>query len=89
MTLQKAVNQSVIMTELNRRFQILMSEEQMMFLKSLADQRGDSVGELVRKAVDQAYRPSVKAKYIKVLQDLESLDVFGEDFPDIPGWSSP
>ncbi len=56
------------MAEYTRRLQILLSEEQHDFLQQLSERRRTSVGELVRRAVEEVYRPASS------LSELQAID---------------
>lgn len=71
----------VLMAELDRRFQLLLTQEQMEFLKSLSEERGSSVGDLIRIAVDQYYRPSSPAETGRILKELSQTSFLHN--PDI------
>ncbi|MCR9144491.1 MAG: hypothetical protein NXI24_19795 [bacterium] len=58
------------MADYTRRVQILLTEEQHDFLTGLAESRRRSVGDLVRTAFEEVYRPSAS---IRELQALERL----------------
>lgn len=58
------------MADYTKRMQILLSEEQNSFLRDLAERRGQSVGDLVRNAVDYAYRPAVHLNRARILEKL-------------------
>jgi predicted DNA-binding protein len=68
------------MAELNRRLQLLLSDEQFDFLKNLSDQSGQSVSELIRRAVEETFRPASNVRALGGLRKLRATDYL----PEIP-----
>ena len=64
------------MAEYNKRLQILLTEEQHDFLHSMAASTGQSVGELVRAACEQVYRPHSSVRELQALQFLKDHPVY-------------
>ena len=58
------------MADYTRRLQVLLTDEQYDFLHQLAADRRQSVGELVRTAFEETYRPSQSIRELQVLQSL-------------------
>ena len=58
------------MAELTRRLQLLLDPDQMEHLQAIAKQRRKSVAELIREAVDRAYRPRSNLQALRVLDEL-------------------
>ncbi len=67
------------MQELNRRLQVLLSEEQFNFIKDIARQRGQSMGDIVRNAVDRVYRPSLPVESRQHLQKLREFSLIAQE----------
>jgi hypothetical protein len=65
--------------ELNQRFQILLSEDQIRFLKEKSRRSGQSVADLIRLAVEHTYRPREVPAWE---QALESLAEFSMPVPE-------
>ncbi len=59
------------MAEYTRRVQILLTDEQHEFLTGLADRRRRSVGDLVRSAFEEVYRPAASIREFQSLRVLE------------------
>ncbi len=55
--MQKPFLCSGSVADLSQRFQILLTEEQYRFIKEKAAKSGQSASDLIRLAVDTAYRP--------------------------------
>lgn len=62
------------MAELNRRLQLLLSEEQFSFYKQLSEQRGQPVSELIRLAMDEVYRPASNLRPLQALHKIRASD---------------
>ncbi len=72
------------MPELNRRLHILIKEDQMEFLKDLSERRKRPIGELVREAVEQTYRPHGSLLGLRALESLrESASLGPADWNEI------
>lgn len=67
------------MADLNQRLQILLTEEQMNFVKNLSRETGKSTGELIRTALDQTFRPEDPfIDRIRLLQRIAKEDFLGD-----------
>lgn len=58
------------MAEYTRRVQILLTDEQHEFLQELSRTRRRSVGELLRIAFEEVYRPVQSIRELQALHDL-------------------
>ena len=58
------------MADLTRRVHILLKEDQWEYLKNLSELRQKPVGELMREAVESAYRPRSDARARFALKNL-------------------
>ncbi|MDH5655475.1 MAG: hypothetical protein OEZ34_06175 [Spirochaetia bacterium] len=67
------------MAELTRRVQILMTDEEYDFLKSLSDEKRRSVGDLIRSAVAKQYRPSSSVAHLWALDEIKDTVYLNED----------
>ncbi len=61
------------MCMLSERLQILVTPEQRRKLETEAARRGESVGALVRKAIDSAYDPVDRGRRQRALDDLRKV----------------
>ncbi|MEQ9363978.1 MAG: hypothetical protein RIF32_07040 [Leptospirales bacterium] len=68
------------MAEYTKRVQILLTDEQHDFLTELAEGRRRSVGDLVRTAFEEVYRPTASLREIRVLEHLRG-QVYIEETP--------
>lgn len=66
----------------NKRTQVLLSEEQHKCLRSWSEQTGDSVGKLIRDAIDTSYvdhpTPRQRAQAVKELLAMEPIPFEGD-----------
>lgn len=67
------------MADYTKRLQILLSEEQYAFIKETAKSRRISVGELIRNAVEEIYRPRISLRELQALSSLASRELFAWD----------
>ena len=67
---QKPGVRGEIMENYNKRLHVLVTEEQFLHLKELSRNRRVGVGQLVREAIDQVYRPYSE---INLRQQLNQL----------------
>lgn len=70
---------SFSVADLNRRLQILLSEEQFAFLKELSSKTKRPVGDLVRMAVEKVYRPSTDIQKIRIIESFRDRAVTEEE----------
>ena len=63
-----------LMPKYNRRTQILLSEEQYGRLMRAARARGESMGSLIREAVDRAYGDDRKRK-LKLVEEIAAMNL--------------
>lgn len=66
------------MAELNRRLQLLLSDEQFEFLKQLSEQSGQSVSELIRRAVEETFRPASNVRALGTLRKMRETPYLPE-----------
>lgn len=61
----------------NQRLQILLTEDQLTFLKKTADERGRSVAEIIREAVELVYHPRSGFQALSALRILGEKSILG------------
>ncbi len=70
------------MADLTRRLQVLLTGEQFDFLKETSRSKKKPVGDLVRQAIERAYRPSSSTALIPVLEELKDIKFIKETSVD-------
>ena len=73
------------MAELNRRMQLLLSEEQFDFYKALSEKRGQPVSELIRRAMDETFRPATNVSSLQALRKIRHTTYAASDASAAPG----
>jgi len=63
------------MENLTRRVQVLFSPQQLQQLKRMAQARGESVAELIRQAVEQAYFAKQRQRGEDAVRRMASMDL--------------
>jgi len=63
------------MATLERRIQILFSAEQASRLQAIARERGESVGSLVRRAVEETYLRHEKEARLKAVREMAAMSL--------------
>lgn len=67
------------MAHLQRRLQILLSDEHYALLESLSVQEHCSIAELLRRAIDRCYLPSSRYRALASLKRLEQVSCLDKD----------
>lgn len=66
------------MAEYTKRVQILLTGEQHDFLAELSERRQRSVGDLVRTAFEEVYRPARSIRELQTLRNLQQTTYIEE-----------
>lgn len=63
------------MPVLSRRVQVLFSEPQIQQLQVIAEARGESVGALIRQAVDTVYLHGERARRLEAVRQMAAMSL--------------